>query len=549
MKFLEAHQIVAEMRGGDPTTLFLGMSGTGDPLSLYLRAAGAERGLDLTPRFAPFGTLHQTIHAEGSAPPDESVRRYILMPWDFLPDLDWRSGFPPSVPPAEQWRAEADHVLALLGPSRLSHAFFLAAPVPPVHSHPRETQSLVHYLSSALLEAGTTVWPSHRFSLSSYLASGSPLVSSELGSIAREIVAGIEKRGAEPKKVLVTDLDGVLWRGVIGEDGPEGVECAPEGRGYPHFVYQTYLRKLQGEGVLVAAVSRNDPELVDAAFRDAGLTLRREDFVAIIASYGAKSAQIRQLAESLNLGFDAFVFVDDNPVELAEVGSALPEVACIRFPESIDEFGPFLDGLAGRFARRRLTAEDRERTELYRRRLETMTPSDLAGSDLTSFLMGLDMRLRIHDRSHGNRERAVQLINKTNQFNVNGIRRTDEEVQAVLEAGGHLYSASLSDRSGDHGEILSCLIDVDGRIRSWVLSCRVFQRRVEHRFLAWLNGHIEELGPIEFQSTARNQPVKDFLSAAGVPVPDDGGWIGLSRDSISESGRVAEGLFHLEEVP
>jgi FkbH-like protein len=162
-----------------------------------------------------------------------------------------------------------------------------------------------------------------------------------------------------------------------------------------------------------------------------------------------------------------------------------------------------------------VTAEDRERTEMYRRRLAGMVPSDVAGADLTTFLRQLEMQLEIHDRSKGDRTRAVQLINKTNQFNLNGRRIADEEVERILASGGRLFSASLRDRHGEHGEILSYLVTGDGVVESFVMSCRVFQRRVEHAFLCWLIEAGLAPSALRFAETARNEPIQQFLKADG----------------------------------
>src|SRR5262249_7748607 len=156
---------------------------------------------------------------------------------------------------------------------------------------------------------------------------------------------------------------------------------------------------------------------------------------------------IREIARQLNLGLDAFVFVDDNPIELEEVSSALPDVRVIRFPSSDDRMPELFDALCQLFPRTVVTTEDADRTNMYRRRLDGMVPDTSEGADLTAFLRGLEMSLVINDRSRGDRARAVQLINKTNQFNLNGRRVTDEEVGAVLADGGRLYTASLSDRT------------------------------------------------------------------------------------------------------
>ena len=261
-------------------------------------------------------------------------------------------------------------------------------------------------------------------------------------------------------------------------------------------------------------MSRNQPEIAAEPLRSGRMLLSDQDFVSVICSYGAKSAQIAEIARQLNLGLDAFVFVDDNPVELAEVSSALPGVHCVAFPSREDGLPECFARLTQLFARSVVTSEDRERTKMYRSRLKGMAPSSVQGADLTQFLRDLRMTLTIDDRSHGQRERAIQLINKTNQFNLNGIRIADEEVQHILDTGGRLLTAGLADRHGSHGEILSCLITSDRVMKCFVMSCRVFQRRVEHAFLAWLANQSFCPELLEFQQTQKNLPLREFLSDA-----------------------------------
>src|SRR5439155_5651245 len=144
------------------------------------------------------------------------------------------------------------------------------------------------------------------------------------------------------------------------------------------------------------------------------------------------------------------------------------------------------------------------------------------GADVTAFLRSLEMKLTVHDRSIGDRARVVQLINKTNQFNLNGRRVADEDVGRAIALGGRLYSATLEDRSGSHGEVLACLVSRDGVIRSFVMSCRVLQRRVEYAFLAWLSSQPDLLGGLDFSATARNEPFQKFLAEPAFSRPDDG---------------------------
>jgi FkbH-like protein len=506
--FLEARRLVDAFRGGTPLSFLFGLSGTAEPFALYLRAAAAQRGRAARVRLLPFNTLAHALRRD----PDPAVTEvFLLLPWDFVPEADWRSGVPERVDDG-RLHAHAAEVARLLERRAGARLLYLPAPLPPLFPDPARGAALARTLEAAALGLRARVLPPDAFTLAGYFSSGCPVGGRWIGRVAHAVVESAMTPPAAPRKVLATDLDNVLWSGLLADDGPEGVAFEPSGRGYRHFVYQSVLRRLRREGTLLAAVSRNDPDLVLAPFRTGRMPLGEADFVAIIAGYHPKSTLIRGLAERLNLGLDGVVFVDDNPVELAEVSLGLPEVRCLAFPRHDDALAPFMDDLVAQFRRREITAEDRERTGLYRRRLEGMAPSGVDGADLTQFLRDLKMELAIHDRSRGDRTRALQLINKTNQFNLNGRRLGEEHVAAALEAGGRLYAAALSDRTGSHGEILACLVAPDGTIDSFVMSCRVFQRRVEYAFLAWLAGQPHPPTAFRWARTPRNEPVRRFLS-------------------------------------
>jgi len=118
----------------------------------------------------------------------------------------------------------------------------------------------------------------------------------------------------------------------------------------------------------------------------------------------------------------------------------------------------------------------------------------------------------VHDRSASDRARAVQLINKTNQFSINGRRIADEEVAKILAAGGRLLTATLNDKNGTHGEILAILIDANDAVKAFVMSCRVFQRRAEFAFIGWLAGGTRAPRVFEVEETSKNEPARQFLA-------------------------------------
>lgn len=509
MTFVEASKILRAFEGGPALRIHLAASGTTDPLLLYVRAAAAVRGRSAEVSTLAFGTLGQALLSE----PDANQREVVLlMPWDLVPECDWRSGIPAHLGPPHQLLEGARRVAQRLL-RRRSRMLYLPADMPPVYLDPSAQSVLTNGLLAITTELGVSVLDRQTFSLGKYLAEGVPVTGGRMGDVAEAIVTAALGEDALTAKVVVTDLDNVLWAGLAAEEGPDGVECSAEGRGFRHFLYQGLLRRLKLSGVLLAAVSRNDLSIARAPIVAGKTMLSDTDFVGILASYEPKSTHIRRLAASLNLGLDAFVFVDDNPVELAEVGSAVPLVRCLQFPLHDDQLPAFLRDLAAFFPRHAITVEDAQRTEMYRRRLAAAEslPSGSDGADLSDFLAGLRMELRIIDRTEGDRQRALQLINKTNQFNLNGRRLNEGEVSAILQAGGRLYTAHLDDRTGSHGEILACLIDKSNCVRAFVLSCRVFQRFVEHGFVCWLVGRLDEDPTFDFAPTERNSPIRFFL--------------------------------------
>ncbi len=517
MNFLEARRLLAGFAGGPELPFLFGMSGTADPFRLYLEAAGARLGLSARPGFLPFNTLHQHL---ATNPPDVAAV-YLLLPWDLVPDADWRSGVPLARTDIADALRGAERVAAGLRSRPDAKVLYVPGPIPPVVGHAEGEHALRAGLEAIVAGIGAVILPAEACSLGSYFASGCPVGGAWLGRVAEAAVGALTAPARTPAKVLVTDLDNTLWAGVIAEDGAEGIEYRPQGAGYRHYVYQSLLVRLRREGALLAAVSRNDLSVVLPPLRGGTMPLGEADFVAVVASYHAKSAQIGQLAAQLNLGLDSFVFIDDNPVELEEVQQALPAVQSLPFPRHDDDLPGFLERVSMVFERRELTAEDQERTEMYRRRLEGAAPVEATGSDLTDFLRRLEMRLTVHDRSTGDRTRAVQLINKTNQFNANGRRWTAEEISAVLARGGRLFGASLADRSGSHGEIISCLLGPEQGIEAFVMSCRVFQRRVEHAFLAALAGRGVAPAAVRYTRTDRNEPFAKFVQDAAFG-PADG---------------------------
>ena len=329
-----------------------------------------------------------------------------------------------------------------------------------------------------------------------------------------------------PRKVVVLDCDNTLWKGVVGEDGVEGITIPPRWR-----VMQQFMVGLARKGFLLCLCSKNDEADVLAVLdRRPDMVLKRDDLVAWRINWQAKSDNIRSLAHELNLGVDSFIFVDDNPMECAEVRASCPEVLTLWLPTdgNFDEF--FRHVWA--FDRLRMTSEDRQRTMMYQQEVNRARFQKEAPT-IGEFLAGLDLRVAISQPSAQQVDRIAQLTQRTNQFNFSTIRRNEAEIQRLAELGLECRAVEVSDRFGDYGLVGVMIFGAGGEeleIDTFLLSCRVLGRGVEHRML-------NELGEIagrrklpvvaaNLVTTEKNQPASDFLEgvAASYRRQADGGW-------------------------
>jgi FkbH-like protein len=346
-----------------------------------------------------------------------------------------------------------------------------------------------------------------------------------LPALAEEQAAHIRALTGLAKKVVVCDLDNTLWHGVIGEDGLHGIavgDSSPAGEA--HAALQRYLKELRARGVLLAVCSKNNPEDARLPFLEhRGMVLQLDDFAAFEANWDDKATNIRRIAETLSLGVDSFVLLDDNPSERAWIQEELPDVTVVDLGGSPSTYVRELDG--GRyFEVLAVSAEDERRAELYRQEHHRQMVKAQSGS-LTEFLAGLAMEADVAPITPGNLGRVTQLVNKTNQFNLTTRRYTEAQLAARAELPGSWSGVfTLADRFGDHGivGVLLCVPDAAPdawEIDTWLLSCRVLGRDLERFMLdravtAARDRGISRLVGV-YRPTARNRLVADLFSRLG----------------------------------
>jgi FkbH-like protein len=328
-----------------------------------------------------------------------------------------------------------------------------------------------------------------------------------------EIARVVHDLKSPPIKVLVLDCDETLWGGVVGEDGLAGIELTPRYLNLQRLV----LEKKQKGMLLCLASKNNEADVLDVFEQRKDMLLRREDIVGMRVNWLPKSQNIQALADELNLGLDSFAFIDDNPVECAEVEAGCPGVLVLSLAD-VEDPARYL-GNVWPLDVLNVTEEDRRRSEMVRDNLARDRLAKSVG-DLASFLAALDLRVDIAEPRMGQLARVAQLTQRTNQFNFTTRRRSEPEIEQLLKQGLECRVVEVQDRFGDYGLVGVVIFSQtqDAMVLdTFLLSCRVLGRGVEHAIIRELGtlARGRGLGRIEipFAASKKNTPARRFLGS------------------------------------
>jgi FkbH-like protein len=360
----------------------------------------------------------------------------------------------------------------------------------------------------------TQLWNMAKFSFSDQLV---PLYADHVG----RIIAAIRGKS---RKVLILDLDNTVWGGVIGDDGLEGIKVAQgDAAGEAHLAVQRLALDLRQRGIVLAVSSKNTDEVARAPFeKHPEMLLKLEHIAVFQANWNDKATNIRAIAEELSLGLDSMVFLDDNPVERGLVRQLLPQVAVPELPEDPAYYARTL-AAGGYFEAVTFADEDLKRAGFYQDNARRASlQSQVGGVD--AYLASLDMTITFQPFDATGRARIVQLINKSNQYNLTTRRYTDPEV-ADAEKDPHVFTLQvrLADMFGDNGMISVVICRPAGgaswEIDTWLMSCRVLGRKVEYMVLREILAHARDAGICRltgiYRPTDRNKLVVDHYAKLG----------------------------------
>ncbi|NQT45939.1 MAG: HAD-IIIC family phosphatase [Candidatus Omnitrophica bacterium] len=354
-----------------------------------------------------------------------------------------------------------------------------------------------------------------------------------VSELCNEYLSYIKPMLSLSKKCIVLDLDNVLWGGIVGEDGLEGIKLGPTPEGRPFLEFQRYLLSLFNRGVILAINSKNNLDDAVKVFREHPYELLKEEhFAAMQINWNDKISNMKAVAEEINIGLDSFVYFDDDKLNREMIENALPEVKVVDLPEDASIYLKTLMELND-FNSFYVSEEDKKRGQMYagQRKRQKLSKRTI---DITEYLAALDMVVTIEKANSFNIPRIAQLTQKTNQFNMTTKRYLEEDIKRFSENKDYLVSSiKVEDKFGDNGIVGAAIVKKGEErwiIDSFLLSCRVIGRRVEETMLAYILEEAKEekektlIG--EFIPTKKNIPAKGFYKRNGFKLVEEKDGVG-----------------------
>ncbi len=560
--------------GAADITIGLAASFTLEPLEPFLGAYLLGKNLEPEFSVAPFGQLQQLCINHKHAVGDTNA---IVMLWriedmfaaKLAATLDAADALPALLDDIRQFAASVSQLrrnfsgtLIVSTPPFPSlpgfSAFELASPAMQVYTAAAQTWAQemakvdrlrVLDLQALLIEHGAR----HAHDARKWQLYRQPYTETFWQAIGTQIGRIIAAEKTSPKKCIVLDLDNTIWGGVIGEDGLGGIALGDEFPGRAFRDFQRYLMHLKSKGVMLAVASKNNPADAFEVFdKHDAMVLNRRDIVGFEIHWESKVDSIKRIAAKLNIGLDAIVFVDDNPKEIGEVQERLPTVSCLLVPEELADL-PALLANTDLFDTLQVTDEDRKRTDMMAADQQRSQIQETLSEE--DFRKSLQLKIDVFTAEKQHLARITQLVNKTNQFNLTTIRRTQDEIEKLSASpDAVVLGMNISDKYGDYGLVGAAILKKNGAtadIDTLLMSCRVLGRGAEETFIAQLAAAAVSLGCTalrgKYVPTAKNEMVKDLyphLKFAG----DGDGWLLKTADAPKIPAHIDASL-RLPESP
>lgn len=342
----------------------------------------------------------------------------------------------------------------------------------------------------------------------------------EAAKLVTDVLAALQGR---VRKCVVLDLDNTLWGGVIGDDGLSGIEIGELGAGHAFSEFQMWLRELKNRGILLAVCSKNNEAAAKEPFeKHPEMVLRLSDISMFVANWEDKASNIRYIQQTLNIGMDSMVFLDDNPFERNMVRGLIPEITVPELPEDPAQYLTALKRL-NLFETASFSEEDSSRTAQYQAEAGRAALQKQFAS-IDEYLIGLEMEAEAKPFDPFHYPRIAQLTQRSNQFNLRTVRYTEAEIEEAARQETTLTRYfTLRDKFGDHGLISVVILQKQDSdtlfVDTWLMSCRVLKRGMEEFIINSVIQAAKEAGYRrvvgEYLKTAKNAMVEHIYEHLG----------------------------------
>ena len=349
-----------------------------------------------------------------------------------------------------------------------------------------------------------------------------PYSMNTLPFLAKDISSHISGALGLSKKVVVLDLDNTLWGGVVGDDGFNGIVLGtetPEGQSFSNF--QTYLKSLMKKGIILCVCSKNDPKIAKEVFlKNKHMNLKLEDITLFVANYENKAENIKNISKTLNLNLDSFIFLDDSRIECELVKKKLPTVMVVNMNDDPSEFIEKIESISP-FYFKNITTEDINRIKSYKN-INLLNEEKSKSKNINDFLKNLKPKILLEKINVNNCNRSLQLLGKTNQFRLNS---KIFSLKNLLSKKNNSMIISFEDKFQNYGIIGVIVYNLDNEVKTlnienWVMSCRVFSRRIENFMMDYLvnklkGGKYKSIA-FRFDITDKNLYLQNFINEIGI---------------------------------
>jgi len=347
----------------------------------------------------------------------------------------------------------------------------------------------------------------------------------------------IMSANGKAKKALIFDCDNTLWKGILGEDGFDGIEMSAKTRdGMVFSEVQGIALHLNKQGILIGLCSKNNPgDVAEVIKTHPDMQLREEHIAINKSNWSEKVTNLREIAWNLNIGLDSLVYIDDSSFEVNFIKEYLPDVTVLQVPERLYEYPEMLRNNIELFYNLSLSVEDKERAKMYRQQsMREETKRTFA--DIEDYLASLDLKITIYKDDVSVIPRMSQMSQKTNQFNLTTKRYTDSDINKFIACeDSTVFSFSVADKFGDNGMVGMCIINIDNKTRTvdietFLMSCRIIGRNIEYAFMDYLMNFLSNNSRInnvtaKYIKTPKNQLVKEFYDKCSLILTESKGFV------------------------